>query len=147
MPTETQLNASERNVAGKGGIGNKRGKGGIGNKRGKGGRRDFPKRHQSFVRTHTWCPAVCVTENNGPSPSPSSAVEQCVLGKVSVLRPHPHLVPCSVCRGKCLSFILAPCYDLIFDLRGAPGIFSISVVSLISPIPPLPATFPSEAFN
>ena len=156
MSAETQLNASEGNVAGKGGIGRILGKGGIGGiggKRGKEDRRDLPKRHQSFARTLIWCPAVCVTESVCPSPSPSSAAVQCRLGKVSVLRPHPHLVPCSVCWEKCLSFTLAPCYDLIFDLRGAPGIFPISVVSLISPTPPLPpisplpATFPSEAFN
>ena len=95
---ETQLNASEGNVAGKGGIRNKRDKG---------NRRGLPKRHQSFAHTLTWCSAVYVAESVCPS----------------------------------------PCYDLIFDLRGAPVLFPISVVSLIPPISPLPATFPSEAFN
>ena len=95
VSAETQLNASEGNIAGKGGKGSiggiggtggrggrggKGGKGGIGgrggigDKRGKGDRRDLPKRHQSFSRILTWCPAVCVTENNGSSPSPSSAI-------------------------------------------------------------------------
>ena len=60
---------------------------GIGGKRGKGDRRDLRKRHQSFALTLTWCPAVCVTESNGPSPSPSSASLQCMSRKVSVLHP------------------------------------------------------------
>ena len=118
VSAETQLNSSEGNVAGKAGIGGiggkgvikgKEGEGGIrniGGKRDKGDSRDLPKRHQSLARTLTWCPAVYVTETNAPSPSRSSAVVQCMLRKVSLLRLHPHLVPCSVCRGKCLSFAL-----------------------------------------
>ena len=92
MSVETQLNASEKNVASKGGIG------------GKEDRRGLPKRHQSFARTFTWCPAVCVTESNGRSLSPSPGTLQYVSRKVTVLRPHPHQRPCSVCWGKCLSF-------------------------------------------
>ena len=90
VSAETQLNASEGNVAGKADIGGKggiEGKRGIGGKRGKGDRRHLPKRHQLFARTLTWCPAVCVTENNSPSSSPSSAVVQCMSRKVSVLHP------------------------------------------------------------
>ena len=80
VSAETQLNASEGNVAGKGGkggiggiggIGGKggiRGIGGIGGKTGKGDRRDLPKRHQSFACTLTWCPAVYVAESVCPSP-------------------------------------------------------------------------------
>ena len=101
---ETQLDASEGNVAVKGG---------------KGDRRDLPKRHQSFARALTWCPAVCVPENNGPSPSPSPGALQYMSRKVSILHPG----------------------TLLLDLLGALGIFPISVVS------PLAATFPSEAFN
>ena len=80
MSAESQLNPSEGNVAGKGGkggIGGKGGKGGKGGiegkagkggKRSKGDRRDFPERHQSFVGTLTWCPAVYVAESVCPSP-------------------------------------------------------------------------------
>ena len=77
-------------------------------------------------------------ENVCPLPAPSPDVLRCMSRKMSVLCPHSHLMPCSVYRGKCLSFTLTPCYDLIFDLRGVPGIFPISVVSLIFSIPPLP---------
>ena len=50
MSAENRLNASEANVAAKGG---KRGTGGIENKGGIGDRRDLLKRHQSFARTLT----------------------------------------------------------------------------------------------
>ena len=72
---ENRLCARVLDIGGIGGIGDI---GGIEGKRGKGDRRDFRKRHQSFARTLTWCPAVCVTESNGPSPSPSSAALQCM---------------------------------------------------------------------
>ena len=77
-------------IEGKGGIGYIEGKGGIGDiagKRGKGDYEDLRKRHQSFALTLTWCPAVCVTESNDTSPSPSSAALQCMSRKVSVLHP------------------------------------------------------------
>ena len=87
---ENRLCARVLDIGGIGGIGDIGGIGGIkgiGGKRGKGDRGDLRKRHQSFARTFTWCPAVCATESNGPSPSPSSVAQQCMSRKLSVLHP------------------------------------------------------------
>ena len=67
VSVETQLNASEGNVAGKGDS------------------------------------RACLKDiNRSPAPSPSAL--QYVPRKITVLRPHPHQLSCSVCCGKCLSF-------------------------------------------